>query len=162
MVKEEQITEACTILFGENFIAEKATIDYLQLEGIKHAFRERAKECHPDISGGNNPELQENFLKLKDAYDFLLTAKRSPISSEIKNQNNTVNIPNRRLRLGEFLYYTGKISWKDLISAITWQRQNMNNNRNILFGLYFIKKGILSTSELGFSVFKLKIHNSNY
>ena len=160
MVKEEQITEACTILFGEDFLAEKATIDYLQPEGIKHAFREKAKECHPDISGGNNPEMQENFLKLKDAYDFLLSAKKEPVPTE--NNTKTADIPNRKLRLGEFLYYSGKISWKELISAITWQKQNLHNNKNILFGIYFIKKGILTTSELGFSVFKLKIHNSNY
>ncbi|MDY6905977.1 MAG: hypothetical protein SWH61_14970 [Thermodesulfobacteriota bacterium] len=31
--------------------------------------------------------------------------------------------PNRELKLGEFLYYAGQISWKSLIEAIIWQRQ---------------------------------------
>jgi hypothetical protein len=31
-------------------------------------------------------------------------------------------VPRRRLRLAEFLYYTGRVSWQSLISAIVWQR----------------------------------------
>jgi hypothetical protein len=31
-------------------------------------------------------------------------------------------LPRRRLRLAEFLYYSGSISWQSLISAIVWQR----------------------------------------
>ncbi len=31
-------------------------------------------------------------------------------------------VPRRKLRLAEFLYYTGRISWQSLISAIVWQR----------------------------------------
>jgi hypothetical protein len=31
-------------------------------------------------------------------------------------------VPRRRLRLAEFLYYTGRISWQSLISALVWQR----------------------------------------
>ncbi|MBF0537797.1 MAG: DnaJ domain-containing protein [Nitrospirae bacterium] len=38
------------------------------------------------------------------------------------------NLPRRKLRIGEFLYYAGIVSWKDLIAAIVWQskqRQRM-------------------------------------
>ena len=31
-------------------------------------------------------------------------------------------VPRRRLRLAEFLYYTGRVSWQSLIGAIVWQR----------------------------------------
>jgi hypothetical protein len=31
-------------------------------------------------------------------------------------------LPRRRLRLAEFLYYSGRVSWQSLISAIVWQR----------------------------------------
>jgi hypothetical protein len=30
-------------------------------------------------------------------------------------------IPSRRLRLGEYLYYSGRISWRELIRALVWQ-----------------------------------------
>ena len=31
-------------------------------------------------------------------------------------------VPRRRLRLAEFLYYTGRVPWQSLIGAIVWQR----------------------------------------
>jgi hypothetical protein len=31
-------------------------------------------------------------------------------------------VPRRRLRLAEFLYYSGRISWQTLINAIVWQK----------------------------------------
>ncbi len=31
-------------------------------------------------------------------------------------------LPRRRLRLAEFLYYSGRISWQTLIAALVWQR----------------------------------------
>ena len=31
-------------------------------------------------------------------------------------------LPNRRLRIAEFLYYSGYISWQSLIKALVWQR----------------------------------------
>jgi len=79
-----------------------------------------------------------------------------------KPKGSAVFIPHRKLKLGEYLYYTGKIDWKELISAITWQRQNSKKNKTFLFGLYFIRNGILTASEIGFSVFKMNVHNSSY
>lgn len=152
-VKDNKIEKACGILFGDNFSVEQPTIDYIQLAGIKHAFREKVKVCHPDTLGG--PASNDNFIKLKDAYDFLISVKSEKCV-------RSITIPKRKLRLGEFLYYTGKISWQQLISAITWQRQNNNKKKNYFFGLYFIKYGILSATEIGFSIFKMNIHNSNY
>jgi hypothetical protein len=32
------------------------------------------------------------------------------------------SVPRRRLRLAEFLYYSGRVSWQSLINAIVWQR----------------------------------------
>ena len=163
--KESRIAEACSLLFGEDFSVEPTTIDYLQLSGIKHAFREKVKKCHPDTSGAA-PDSAETFIRIKDAYDFLVSVKSSGLKpSDIADdaaKPKTQAVPCRKLRLGEYLYYTGKISWKELISAITWQKQNLNKSRSFLFGLYFIKYGILSSAEIGFSIFKLNIHNSNY
>lgn len=33
-------------------------------------------------------------------------------------------LPRRRLRLAEFLYYSGRISWQTLIAALVWQRSS--------------------------------------
>jgi hypothetical protein len=32
------------------------------------------------------------------------------------------DLPRRRLRLAEFLYYTGRVPWSALVDAIAWQR----------------------------------------
>jgi len=31
-------------------------------------------------------------------------------------------LPPRRLKLAEFLYYSGRVSWQDFVAAIAWQR----------------------------------------
>ena len=164
-VKEKRITEACTILFGEDFTVEQATLEYLQISGIKHAFREKVKQYHPDTSRLSGPDAGENFIKLKDAYDFLVSVKTNTVSSAPVREtyrDNARTIPQRRLRLGEYLFYTGKITWQDLISAITWQRQNSRENKSVPFGFYFVKQGLLSSAELGFATFKMNIHNSSF
>lgn len=42
--------------------------------------------------------------------------------------------PARELRIGEFLYYSGRISWKTLIDAIIWQRQQRPRVGEIAIG----------------------------
>jgi hypothetical protein len=32
------------------------------------------------------------------------------------------DLPQRRLRFAEFLYYSGRVGWSDLVEAIAWQR----------------------------------------
>lgn len=179
IVKEKEIEKACSILFGDSFAFEKETIEYLQLSGIKHAFRSKVKECHPDTADYTaSSSDSENFLKLKDAYDFLISVKsNNGISVESaaaeqpvrrqheysQKKNPSRNLPNRKLKLGEYLYYSGRISWDELISALTWQRQNKKkSNRNYLFGSYFTRFNIMSSTEMGFAVFKLNVHNSGF
>lgn len=164
-IKEKKITEACSILFGEEFSVEKATIEYLQISGIKNAFRKKVKEYHPDTTAIKSPDAGENFIKLKDAYDFLVSVKTGAASAETvrsRKSDNIKIIPQRKLKLGEYLFYSGRISWQDLISAITWQRSNSRKNKLSLFGLYFVQNGILSSEELGFAMFKLNVHNTNF
>ena len=165
IVQEKKIAEACSILFGEEFTVEKDTLDYLQLSGIKHAYRARAKTLHPDIAASESRSAaEENFLRLKKAYDFLISVKSLPSAGTVRSSaGRPAKIPDRRLRLGEYLYYTGKISWNQLIAAINWQHElDDDKNGNVRIGNYFLRYGIINAAELGFSVFKLSVHNSNY
>lgn len=47
------------------------------LDELKTAYRQRAKECHPDINPGN-PNAAEEFKKLSTAYDFLVANHGKP------------------------------------------------------------------------------------
>jgi len=51
--------------------------------------------------------------------------------------------PDRGLLLGEFLYFSGAISWRALIDAITWQRQ-----QRPLIGELAAQLGLLTPSEV--------------
>ena len=54
------------------------------------------------------------------------TGSSSKTGSTSKTQSGPLHyhgaLPRRRLRLAEFLYYSGRVSWQSLISAIVWQR----------------------------------------
>jgi hypothetical protein len=41
---------------------------------------------------------------------------------EVTDALRGMSLPRRKLRLAEFLYYSGKVGWRDFVSAIAWQR----------------------------------------
>ena len=50
------------------------------------------------------------------------------------------DLPQRRLRLAEFLYYTGRVSWSDLVDAIAWQRAERPPLGRIAVALGFLTR----------------------
>ena len=138
------IANACFLIYGPLFHFSDATLGYLKPSGIKSAYRAKAKILHPDsskISGKSKQELSTLFNELTNAYKLLLnylkvdSKFRDNVSNKIKliEDINSINyrnrkdffysglIPKRKLRLGEYLYYSKKISWKTLIDAIVTQ-----------------------------------------
>ncbi len=134
-----ELANACFLLFGPLFHFSNETLTYLKPSGIKSAYRSKAKLYHPDstkLSKKSKQELSILFNELNNAYKLLL----SYIENKIKlkkfnyfflldnNSNKKRNdfyykgeLPKRKLRLGEYLYYSKKISWKTLIDAIVSQ-----------------------------------------
>lgn len=53
------------------------------------------------------------------------------------------NLPNIELLIGQFLYYSGIVSWKWLIHAIVWQR-----NQRPLFGEIALEWNMLSENDI--------------
>ncbi|MBF0487161.1 MAG: hypothetical protein HQK98_03285 [Nitrospirae bacterium] len=51
----------------------------------------------------------------KSAFASLDSQKTSSYSYQQKS------VPKRKLRIGEYLYYSGVVAWKDLIASIVWQ-----------------------------------------
>lgn len=56
------------------------------IEEIKKAYRTKAKELHPDITGNNN----EAFLSVKEAYEYLImhTSNSNETSSNVNSSNS--------------------------------------------------------------------------
>jgi hypothetical protein len=53
------------------------------------------------------------------------------------------NVPKRELLIGQFLYYSGLISWKTLFDAVYWQRK-----RRPIIGKIALDWGILSSDDI--------------
>lgn len=169
-IEQQKIAEACSILFGSNFTFQIESLGYLQESGVKKAFRTRVKACHPDLisSPGYAEPAKDDFFEIKEAYDFLLRlVQNRSCPPLLRNQDfepfqgKTVPsspprrdeagfpftyysgpVPRRELKLGEFLYYRGLITWSDLIEAIVWQRRYRPK-----LGTLSIKKDLLTPEE---------------
>jgi hypothetical protein len=53
------------------------------------------------------------------------TPPRAPATSagpRVRASARPQDLPRRRLRFAEFLYYTGRVRWSELVEAIAWQR----------------------------------------
>lgn len=72
-MKEQQLLRACTVLFGAEVMVSRGFLDYLQLSGLKSAYRRRALETHPD--GDRTPSSAcdaAKFFEVREAYARLL------------------------------------------------------------------------------------------
>lgn len=143
---KQNLFAACRTLFGPQISLSPEFFTYLQPVGIKSAYRKRALETHPDRAralGSFSHDLQEQFLRVQAAYEMLLEylekgarpgahsaaagAPARPGSRHNRPRQGSDHyfqgsLPTRPLLLGQYLYYSGTISWRTLIDAIAWQR----------------------------------------
>lgn len=178
---EKELFRSCEIIFGPELTISREFLDYLQLSGIKSAYRKRAMETHPDRAALENARVQRQrhdlFHSVQEAYENLTAfldakekgyclppparqapakaqpprpappkpqrpqqAKPTPGKTHAQTKGGFRNtssqpfvfwdteslyqgsLPNRRLLLGHFLYYSGLINWRTIIQALIWQR----------------------------------------
>jgi len=148
--KHTALYEACTTIFGPEIAVSDDFLRYLQPVGLKTAYHKRAFETHPDRArsvGGHCEDMHRLFQKVRSAYETLLSyvENRSrriagePVFNGRRKQHYTKRhtyqqgarrptdhyyqgrLPQRTLLLGQYLYYSGRISWQDMIDAIVWQ-----------------------------------------
>ncbi|MDK9707246.1 MAG: molecular chaperone DnaJ [Desulforhopalus sp.] len=77
---QRELFRSCEILFGDDLRISGEFLHYLQISGVKSAFRKRAMETHPDTQMGRDlPERQGNtepFSTVRKAYENLLVYLR--------------------------------------------------------------------------------------
>jgi len=150
---EGEVLRACQILFGTDLHLNRGFLFYLQPEGLKAAYRRKAKETHPDLFACEPPNVQKeqaaHFRDIVHAYDlvsrYFKQREKDPLAAptghvfsgpcEWKKQSCDPNnqkytkeamnksLPLRSLQIGQYLYYRGFITYRALINAIVWQRQ---------------------------------------
>lgn len=152
---------ACRVLFGAQVALSPGFLDSLQPAMVKHCYRKRALEVHPDrarAAGRNQHDMTELFKDVQTAYRLLAgyvatrgrprpqPAMRKAAAPQPTPAPSRLDhlwpgtIPRRRLRLGEYLYCSRRISWMGLIKAIVWQ-----NRQRPQFGQMATRLGHLTT-----------------
>jgi hypothetical protein len=134
----------------------------LRPEGLKDIYRRRLLDTHPDrarILGCSPEELHGRTLAVNEAYELLqraIQAKWAALDSvddttfaarradrSVEPIRYTGSVPARPLRLGEYLYYRGVISWQELIEALCAQRR-----RRPLLGQLAIRLRFLTREDV--------------
>ncbi len=142
-ISETEAFRACRTLFGSHLRLSRDFLQYLQASGARSAFRKQAKTTHPDICH-NHPhkkrrqirlfqdlnqahQLLQNYLRQRDLAGVHKYPSQSTRPSETSNPQRPHPpqgpLPTRPLQFGTYLYYRGLISFKTLIWALNWQRQ---------------------------------------
>lgn len=152
-VTSTDLVRACQILFSPETSVSLAFVQNLDPSTLKTAYRKKALETHPDRARalGVHEQIQtKRFREVKRAYEVLLPVTEKTVTVAFPGQNRprpqakraetphekprytTRNktssyyrgcVPNHSLRLGQYLYYSGIITWRHLIDAISWQRR---------------------------------------
>lgn len=151
-VSEAEVFRACRTLFGPELQLNNDFLSYLQPDGVRSAYRKKAKVVHPDkfsvaateVKARQQSLFQDlnhahqtvlNYLKQRQiftrsnpyrsrqSYRTQQAQRHDPPKSNTKKQPHNGSLPARPLQFGTFLYYQGAIPFKTLINAITWQRR---------------------------------------
>jgi hypothetical protein len=187
-VPRDDVQQAMDLLFGGERPAEAGGPGWR--DELREAFRRRALETHPDRAAtlGRSPaSLSEDFQRLLQAFQLLsrtppeaarpVASPRAPERGPRRPQDhlNQGAMPRRPMQFAEYLYYSGRVSWRNMVEAVAWQRRQRpaigriavewghlsdDEVREILesrrregtahepFGEYARRKGYLSASQL--------------
>ena len=150
---ESSLLDACRTLFGDDINLNRDFLFYLQPSGVKVAYRAQAKLNHPDLFNDSPHQVRlqqtERFRQIHDAYHLIKgfldqrhrrdffphkpqptrqpaprrPAARSTARDASETHRHSRPVPTIPLEFGMFCYYLGRISYKDLIEALIWQRR---------------------------------------
>lgn len=101
IAEEQQLFRSCEILFGAHLKVSWEFLDYLQLSGLKGAYRKRAMETHPDALIRSDPQSatgnNDKFHRVQKAYEqlfcYLKIKESRPLQSRFCNPSNEAPPP---------------------------------------------------------------------
>jgi curved DNA-binding protein CbpA len=159
-----ELFRSCEILFGSELHVCREFLDYLEISGVKSAFRKRAMETHPDRHAGKDLQVRrENtaiFYAVREAYENILEFLREKERSEQSSESRRPTAPcsykpnsgranhNRRkpepppYRPIEPIILTDEISRNTRFSNTERYYQGSLPRRQLLFGHFLYYSGL--------------------
>ena len=150
------LDRALDLLFGANRPASASGVTFRR--EVRDAFRRRALETHPDRAqalGRSETSLADEFRRIFEAYELLSREEAPPpprpvaqrprdrASRPPRDHLSHAPLPHRPLLFAEFLYYSGRASWRNLVEAVSWQRRQRPS-----IGRIAVEWGHLSDEEV--------------
>lgn len=89
-MKDFDLFQACALLFGEEVVVGRGFLEYLQPAGLKQAYRQRARETHPDLASAATTADTAQFHDIQTAYQLLASYLRQ---REMHNSRITASGP---------------------------------------------------------------------
>lgn len=171
------LLSAYSLLFDSSVNFSVTVLKELHPDELKIAFRKKALATHPDRSmmlGRTEEELQVRFQEVSNAYAVLKFYVSGKTISAPVNQEKSAGerkakktktrwkeghffhgvLPKRRLKIGQYLYYSQMISWQELIDAIVWQKK-----QRPLFGQIAKDWGYLTSEDIMTIIRQKKYHD---
>lgn len=129
------------LLFGPGFEPPTDLGGEAWRRSVRQAWRRRALETHPDRAaalGRDEVEMALEFQAFEEAYRSLCPpdeppARPRPQGPEPRPRARPARppvdhlhrggVPRRPLLFAEYLYYLGRVSWRNLVEAVAWQRR---------------------------------------
>ncbi len=133
------------------------------LPTLKERFRIKASQSHLEPEEAGSPFEEHHYASLRNAYGLLkewITLKGpithtqmnpSPVHPNIPGEINMtlkpkskwrLGLPNRKLKTGEYLFYSGQISCGDLLEAVAWQ-----DNQHQKSGSFAVEMGYMKEKD---------------
>ncbi|HEY6107078.1 MAG TPA: J domain-containing protein [Anaeromyxobacteraceae bacterium] len=133
------VGKAGELLFGPGFEPPGDLGGESWQREVREAWRRRALETHPDRAaalGRDEREMAREFQALLEAYRTLCPSGEAPDetvrpapapprrpSRPPVDHVHRGGLPRRTLLFAEYLYYSGRVSWRNLVEAVAWQRR---------------------------------------
>ena len=144
-LQTSQLFRACHVLFGPEISASLDFIRYLQLPGLKAAFRKKALETHPDravLLALQAPDLERRFKEVHAAYRDLSDYLENPLKFRLIH-----DVP-QKPRPGQKGRTRGQSSdWSYEKYCHTFSGRIVPE-RELLFGRYLFYHGLISYKHL--------------
>ncbi len=152
------LMDALKLFLDGRALSPQHRIDHRQL---KELFRLKASVTHLEPQDANSVFEEHRYLKLREAYTTLdqwisqygpidcpapmtpspLHSSKGVLHMHMKPKSKwRLGLPNRELKTGEYLFYSGQISCGDLIEAVDWQKNQHQRAGQFAVALGYIEE----------------------